>query len=57
METRKFSHIRQVSERRRKELQTQRRRERGEKKDAGLKAAAAFVESCGQEMEIKWNGK
>jgi hypothetical protein len=57
METRKFSHIRQVSERRRKKLQTKRRRERGEKKDAGLKAAATFAESREQEMEIKWNGK
>jgi hypothetical protein len=57
METRKFSHIRQVSERRRKKLQTKRRRERGEKKDAGLKAAATFTESAEQEMEIKWNGK
>jgi hypothetical protein len=57
METRKFSHIRQVSERRRKKLQTKRRRERREKKDAGLKAAAAFAESREQEMEIKWNGK
>jgi hypothetical protein len=57
METRKFSHIRQVSERPGKKLQTPRRRKRGEKKDAGLKAAATLVESCGQEMEIMWNGK
>jgi hypothetical protein len=57
METRKFSHIRQVSERRRKKLQTKRRRERGEKKDAGPKAASTFAESRGQETEIKWSGK